>query len=171
MLALLLPDKCDSLPGSLNAFHGVRQRFEVFSAPGETCPRINDYAHNPEKVAAALAAARERFGSPLLALFQPHGFGPFGFMRESLKEVLQSALQPGDQLILLPVYYAGGTSSHSPTSLEVAQEYQAAGLPVAAADSRAQAEQMIRDNARKTCILVMGARDASLRNWTRTLQT
>ena len=170
MLAMLLPEKRDCLPGSLNEFRGVRQRFELVSEPGDACPRINDYAHNPEKIAAALATARERFGSPLLALFQPHGFAPFGFMRGALKEVLRTALHPGDQLILLPVYYAGGSSSHSPTSQEVAQEYQAAGLPVLAADNRAQAEQMVRDYPRKTCILVMGARDASLRNWTRTLQ-
>jgi len=170
MLAMLLPEKRDCLPSSLAAFRGVRQRFELVSAPGESCPRINDYAHNPEKIAASLATARERFGSPLLALFQPHGFGPLGFMRAALKEALHTALQPGDQLILLPVYYAGGTSSHSPTSREVACEYQAAGLPVLAADSRAQAEQMIRDTPRKSCILVMGARDATLRNWTQTLK-
>ncbi len=170
LLEMLLPDKRDLLPGSLNEFRGVRQRFELVSEPGEACPRINDYAHNPEKIAAALATARERFGSPLLALFQPHGFAPFGFMREALKESLQNALHPGDQLILLPVYYAGGTSSHSPTSQEVAREYQEAGLPVIAADSRTQAEQMIRDYPCKTCIMVMGARDASLRNWTRVLK-
>ena len=170
-LALLLPEERASLPGSLSNFRGVRQRFELFSAPGDSCPKINDYAHNPEKISAVLSAARERFGSPLLALFQPHGFAPFGFMREALKESLRHALRPGDQLILLPVYYAGGSSSHRPTAAEVAQDYQAAGLPVQAAENREQAEQMIKQNKKKSCVLVIGARDASLRSWTERLKT
>ena len=166
----LLQNKLAELPSSLSAFRGVRQRFELLSTPGDSCPRINDYAHNPEKISAALAAARARFGSPLLAVFQPHGFAPLGFMREALKQSLHQALQPGDQLILLPVYYAGGSSSHKPTSREVADELQAAGLPVTAADTREQAEQMSRNHSHKKCVLVMGARDASLRHWTQQLK-
>ncbi|NLZ62726.1 MAG: hypothetical protein GX902_02860 [Lentisphaerae bacterium] len=170
MLSLVLPSHSPAaLAEAMCAFAGIRQRFELMSAPGARCPFINDYAHNPEKIAAALAAARERFGSPVLAVFQPHGFGPLGFMRQALAESLRESLQDGDQLLLLPVYYAGGSSSHKPTSQEVAEEYAAQGLPVTYVPDRETAATMIRNSQTQRCVLVMGARDASLRSWTGTL--
>ncbi len=171
MLSLVLPSAQPSeLASSLAAFSGIRQRFEVMSPPGAACPCINDYAHNPEKIAAALSAARERFGGSVLAVFQPHGFGPLAFMRQSLAESLQRALQPGDKLLLLPVFYAGGSSSQQPTSKEVAEEYAARGLPVVYASDRDFAAELIRGSrGHHASVLVMGARDASLRSWSGSL--
>lgn len=168
-LVLTLPEMSAALPGSLEAFQGVRQRFEVFKNTADGKAKINDYAHNPEKICAAIQAARLRFGSPLAIAFQPHGFGPLGFMRDSLQEALANCLQADDQFIFLPVYYAGGTSSHSPSSSEVAAQYQSAGLQVQAVANRQEAEEILRRNRCKTCTLVLGARDASLRTWTREL--
>lgn len=170
MLSIVLPELPKAeLAGALGAFRGIRQRFELMSAPGAPCPYINDYAHNPEKIAAALAAARERFGGPLLAVFQPHGFGPLGFMRQALAEVLRESLLPGDRLLLLPVFYAGGSSNHSPTSQQVAAEYASNGLPVLYVPNRDDAAAVIKNSQEHKCVLVMGARDASLRTWTGTL--
>lgn len=157
-----------ALAGALAAFPGVRQRFEVIGQWADGTAVINDYAHNPEKIAAALSTARERFGSPLLACFQPHGFRPLEFMRATLLEALRGALEPDDRLLLLPVYYAGGSASFKPTSEEVAAELAAAGLPVQAA-TRLEAEALIRKQRDASCCLVMGARDSSLREWTKQL--
>ncbi|MGE5274752.1 MAG: UDP-N-acetylmuramate--L-alanine ligase [Verrucomicrobiota bacterium] len=58
---------------ALASFRGVGRRFElVGEARGVEI--IDDYAHNPEKLRAALATARERAGERgrVLALFQPH---------------------------------------------------------------------------------------------------
>jgi UDP-N-acetylmuramate--alanine ligase len=55
----------------LPEFRGVGRRFElVGDARGVTV--VDDYAHNPAKVAALLDAARERTDGRVLALFQPH---------------------------------------------------------------------------------------------------
>jgi UDP-N-acetylmuramate--alanine ligase len=55
----------------LPEFRGVGRRFEpVGEAGGVTV--VDDYAHNPAKVAALLDAARERADGRVLALFQPH---------------------------------------------------------------------------------------------------
>ncbi len=168
-LALLLPEQSAALPASLSAFQGVRQRFEVFGEQSGGSVKINDYAHNPEKICAAIESARLRFGAPLAIVFQPHGFGPLAFMRESLQKSLAACLQAEDQFLLLPVYYAGGSSSHSPSSEEVAAQYESAGLPVQAVAKRQAAELILRQNQRKTCTLVLGARDASLRDWCKNL--
>jgi len=147
---------------ALEAFRGVRQRFELVGHTAQGIPVYNDYAHNAAKVAAAIATAREAAGSPLAILFQPHGYGPFGFMRQDLRETLGTALQAQDRFVLLPVYYAGGSSSFSPTTAEVAAEYAAAGLPVVAADSRQDALGRLAAGTEAKAILVMGARDPSL---------
>jgi UDP-N-acetylmuramate--alanine ligase len=55
----------------LPEFRGVGRRFEVVGEAGGVTV-VDDYAHNPAKVAAVLDAARERAAGRVLALFQPH---------------------------------------------------------------------------------------------------
>lgn len=170
MLKLLCPEKNnDELCQSLASFRGVHQRFEVMGETADGRPVIDDYAHNPEKIAAAIATARARFGSPLLMAFQPHGYGPFGQMREELGKVLATVLGPDDDFILLPVYYAGGTSSFKPKAEDVAAEYAANGLPVRFLPCLAELADCLKGTKKYSCALVMGARDPSLRRQAREL--
>jgi UDP-N-acetylmuramate--alanine ligase len=155
---------------AIASFRGVRQRFEVMGQLPSGSAVINDYAHNPEKIAAAIATARERYGSPLLLFFQPHGFRPLEFMREALREALKGCLQAEDRLVLLPVFYAGGSASFRPSAAEVADELAAAGLTVIAVADRQAAKEAIRSSdGRVKAVLVMGARDSSLRPWCQSL--
>ena len=156
-----------TLAAALRPYRGVRQRFETMRNAGEGIPAvINDYAHNPEKIAAAVETARERFGSPLDVVFQPHGYGPLGFMREGLAHNLLQALHPGDRFIFLPVYYAGGTTSFKPTSQEVAESFRTMGINAFAAESRDEAVEMLQERCAGAW-LILGARDPSLREWTK----
>jgi len=65
------------------------------------------------------------------------------------------------------VYYVGGTTSFQPTSAEVASEYAARDLPVRGLHTRdallAQAKEFA---ASARFVVVMGARDPSLPEWT-----
>ena len=56
---------------ALGRFEGVGRRFERVGAAGGVA-LYDDYAHNPEKVAAAIATARARTEGRVLVLFQPH---------------------------------------------------------------------------------------------------
>jgi UDP-N-acetylmuramate--alanine ligase len=58
---------------ALTGFRGVGRRFELVGEPGGVLV-YDDYAHNPEKLRAALAAARERSTGRVLVVFQPHLF-------------------------------------------------------------------------------------------------
>ncbi len=58
---------------ALARFAGVGRRFELVGEAGGVSV-YDDYAHNPAKVAAALATARERTNGRVLVLFQPHLF-------------------------------------------------------------------------------------------------
>ena len=57
---------------ALASFQGVGRRFERVGEAAAGIDVYDDYAHNPQKVAAALATARERSGGRVLVLFQPH---------------------------------------------------------------------------------------------------
>jgi UDP-N-acetylmuramate--alanine ligase len=56
---------------ALSSFEGVGRRFELVGSAGGV-DVYDDYAHNPQKLRAALATARERTGGRVLVLFQPH---------------------------------------------------------------------------------------------------
>jgi UDP-N-acetylmuramate--alanine ligase len=56
---------------ALVRFTGVRRRFELVGKV-DGISVYDDYAHNPAKLAAALATARERTDGRVLVLFQPH---------------------------------------------------------------------------------------------------
>jgi UDP-N-acetylmuramate--alanine ligase len=56
---------------ALARFEGVGRRFELVGEAGGVAV-YDDYAHNPAKVAAAIATARGRTEGRVLVLFQPH---------------------------------------------------------------------------------------------------
>ena len=86
----------------LAGFGGTRRRFE---ARGEASGvRVfDDYAHNPGKVAAAVATGREVAGEGrLVVVFQPHLFSR---TRDFATE-LGAALGPADEVVVMDVYAA-----------------------------------------------------------------
>ena len=91
----------------------------------------------------------------------------FKFMRDELFKALRQELKSNDIFVLLPVYYAGGTSSFSPTSEEVFADYRDRGLANCVyCPDRQTAVAMIREQAGKDdVVLIMGARDNSLSDW------
>src|SRR5438067_2719087 len=68
---------------ALSGFEGLRRRFEVVGERGGVTV-IDDFGHNPEKIAATVRAARASLDGRLLLFFQPHGYGPLRLMRDAL---------------------------------------------------------------------------------------
>jgi UDP-N-acetylmuramate--alanine ligase len=58
---------------AIASFAGVGRRFDLRGEAGGVSV-VDDYAHNPAKVAAVIAAVRERSSGRVLVLFQPHLF-------------------------------------------------------------------------------------------------
>lgn len=154
------------LAAPLAAFQGVARRFQVLGSPrGVTV--VDDFAHNPAKVQAALRTAKLRSGR-VLAVFQPHGFGPLKFMREELVAVLAEESRPQDRFWMLPVFYAGGTARRDISSEEVVADLAARGVVAEAAPDRDTLGGRLAAEAREgDLILLMGARDPSLGPWAR----
>jgi UDP-N-acetylmuramate--alanine ligase len=99
----------------------------------------------------------------VLAVFQPHGFGPLKFLRAEFVEAFATELAPQDRLWFLDVFYAGGTAAKDITSGEVVADIAARGVAAELAPSREWLVERLATEAREgDLILVMRARDPSL---------
>jgi UDP-N-acetylmuramate--alanine ligase len=98
--ALSLP--LDEAAGALASFMGVRRRFEL-RGQARGAAFVDDYAHNPAKVTAALEAARLRGAGRVVAVFQPHRYTRTQAMWRPLGESLGTA----DMVVITDVYSAG----------------------------------------------------------------
>jgi UDP-N-acetylmuramate--alanine ligase len=146
----------------LAAFTGVARRFQsVGTAAGVEV--IDDFAHNPDEIAAALAAAHTRARGRVLAVFQPHGFGPTRFLREALVETFATCLAPTDVLWMPEIFFAGGTATRDVSAAGLVDAVAARGHEAHFAADRESLPAAIAAAAREgDLVLVMGARDPSL---------
>jgi UDP-N-acetylmuramate--alanine ligase len=151
-----------ALAPGLARFRGVARRLQrIGTARGVTV--IDDFAHNPAKLRAAIAAVRLRKPRRILAVYQPHGFGPTRFLRRELVEAFASALTPADRLWLLEIFYAGGTATRDLSSTDLVADLTARGTSAEFAQSREWlVERLAVEAEAGDLILVMGARDPSL---------
>lgn len=154
---------------AVERFKGVHRRFEYKGKTFSGASVIDDYAHNVEKIVSCIKTGQEISRGKIFTVFQPHGYGPFRFMREYLFPELEKTLRKEDKFILLPVFYAGGTSSFSPKSSEVNDEYSQKSRTknrYLYFDNRKLAESFLSKEAGNgDLIIVMGARDSSLGVW------
>lgn len=87
---------------ALLTFKGVQRRFDI-RVRGVRNVYIDDYAHHPEEIRAALLAARKVFcGKELTVVFQPHLFTR---TRDFMDEFAES-LSIADRVVLLDIYPA-----------------------------------------------------------------
>jgi UDP-N-acetylmuramate--alanine ligase len=147
--------------GPLRGFKGIMRRFSISRTPGGIT-LIDDYAHNPEKIKAALLTARD-FGRRVFAVFQPHGFGPTRFLKEELVETFARMIRPGDEVFFLPIYYAGGTVKKDISSAHLSDRIAGVGVSSHAPGNRAELIAGLKVRVKPgDAVILMGARDPSL---------
>jgi UDP-N-acetylmuramate--alanine ligase len=146
---------------ALAGFTGLRRRFDVVGTrSGVTV--IDDFGHNPDKIAATLRTLHA-FPGRLLLFFQPHGYGPLRTMGRELIATFAEGMAAGDVLIMPdPVYY-GGTVERTVGSADIVAAIRAAGRDAEHIAARDEAGQRLAQRARPgDRIVVMGARDDTL---------
>jgi UDP-N-acetylmuramate--alanine ligase len=151
----------DEAVKALETFAGIRRRMEVVGTRNGVTV-IDDFAHNPDKIAATLKTLHA-FDGRLLILFQPHGFGPLKLMKSEFIEGFAGLMRPDDVLVMPePVYY-GGTTDRSVGSEDIAAGVRALGRNAEALHDRAACGDRIVELAQPgDRIIVMGARDDTL---------
>jgi UDP-N-acetylmuramate--alanine ligase len=149
---------------ALAVFAGVARRFNVLGA-SRGVEVVDDFAHNPDKLAAALDTARGRVagGGRVLAVFQPHGFGPTRFLKDALIATFRKELVQGDVLWLPEIFYAGGTVTRDISSADIVAGVAEGGRDARFVPRRDDLPAAVAAEARAgDLVLVMGARDPSL---------
>ncbi len=142
---------------ALTGFAGLKRRLETVGVAGGVTV-IDDFAHNPDKIAATLATLTARTGR-LLIMFQPHGYGPLAKMGEELAETFAGGLREYDRLYLPDPVYQGGTVDRSRGS-----DWLAARIPHAThlPDRGAIGDALIAAARPGDTIAILGARDDTL---------
>ena len=165
-LARMLGFADEKVLKALENFEGVWRRNDFAGKTPSGALVYDDYAHNPEKILSCLSGMRECVPGRVFAVFQPHGYKPFGFMEEKLFELMDGFLAKDDRFILLEPFYAGGTSSFSPHSSDVCSKWQektSSPSRFLFIPDRESLKEFLQKNASDgDIIVVMGARDNSL---------
>lgn len=158
----------DPIRDALARFRGIQRRLErVGEAGGVTV--IDEYAHNPAKMAAAWRAVAPYY-SRVLAFWRPHGFRPLSLMFDDLVEMFSGVCRPADRLTIMPVYYAGGTVSRQRDSDALVSALQAKGVPaVWVPDYDVLMSEMTTHARPGDVVLCMGARDPGIPTFAREL--
>jgi UDP-N-acetylmuramate--alanine ligase len=161
LLALELGIAPRVVEGGLRRFPGVARRFELVGVTARGVRVVDDYAHNGEKIRAALTTAQAG-AARVIAVFQPHGYGPARFLRPELRELLPRLLRPADRFCYAEVFYAGGTVTKDVTSRMLAADLPPAVGCGYAPTHGAVAEWVAREARPGDTVLLMGARDPDL---------
>ena len=158
------------LVAAMTSFRGVERRLQVVGDVGGV-QVIDDYAHNPAKIAATWRAVAETHAR-ILGVWRPHGFGPLALMMDEFVEAWSEVSRPDDRLFLLPVYYVGGTASQEVSSEDLARRLQDMGVNVGVFSDycclRAEIKAAV---CAGDAVVVMGARDPGLPRFARELVT
>lgn len=101
---LLLGAPLDAAVRALGRFGGVARRFE-FRGEADGVVFVDDYAHLPTEVAAAVEAARDGDWERVVCVFQPHRYSRTAALWRDFADAFTAA----DQLVITDVYSAGET--------------------------------------------------------------
>jgi UDP-N-acetylmuramate--alanine ligase len=100
--ALHVEVSADAIHEALGSFKGVKRRFEYIVKNADQV-YIDDYAHHPEELRAAITSVKRLYpDKKLTVIFQPHLFTRTRDFADGFAEVLDMA----DELLLLDIYPA-----------------------------------------------------------------
>jgi UDP-N-acetylmuramate--alanine ligase len=146
---------------ALNQYEGIYRRHQVLGEKNGVWV-IDDYAHNPAKCAASIAACQ--YISPkVIAWFQPHGYGPTRFLRTDFVKEILNVLRPTDEIWMSEIFYAGGTAVKDISSNDLIADIKQLNVNAFFVEDRNDFLTAVRPHLTENCVLLlMGARDPSL---------
>ena len=151
---------------ALKTYGGIYRRHQLLGVKnGVTI--IDDYAHNPAKIAASIKACQP-VGDKLVAWFQPHGYGPTRFIRKELVEEITQSLRPQDEIWMSEIYYAGGTAVKDISANDIINDLKANGVNAYFVEDRKELFTKMKPTLQQNAVLLlMGARDPSLEKFSK----
>lgn len=136
-------------------FEGTKRRFE-YKGEFQGVNVIDDYAHHPTEIQAALSAARHYPHKELWCIFQPHTYTRTKALFPEFVESLQNA----DHLILADIYAAREVNTIGISSKDLADAIAETGADVHYFPSFEEIENFCREHCQSGDLLItMGAGD------------
>ena len=153
--------KEDVAAKTLEGFVGTKRRLDVIGVKKQITV-IDDFAHNPDKVAASMSALRDYDGR-LLIMFQPHGFAPMRMMGRDIMDSFARFMKKEDILFMPEIFYAGGSVTRDISSKDLVDYAKKIGVNAEFYQTRDEIKNRFLSLAEAgDRIVVMGARDNSL---------
>ena len=149
---------------ALKNYEGIYRRHQVLGNKNGVWV-IDDYAHNPAKCAASIAAC-QYIAPKVVAWFQPHGYGPTRFLRNDFVKEIAAVLRPEDEIWMSEIFYAGGTAVKDISANDLITDIKALGKNAFFVEDRNQFLETAKPHLTENCVLLlMGARDPSLESF------
>ena len=146
---------------ALQHYEGIYRRNQVLGNKNGVWV-IDDYAHNPVKCAAAIAACQP-LANKVVTWFQPHGYGPTKFLRNDFVKELAAVLRPQDEIWMSEIFYAGGTAVKDISANDLINDIKALGKNAFFVENRDDLLKTVRPHLTgNSVLLLMGARDPGL---------
>jgi UDP-N-acetylmuramate--alanine ligase len=168
-VALTMGVAPDVIERAIRTFPGVARRFDIVGTTASGIRVVDDYAHNADKIRAAITTAQS--AGRVVAVFQPHGFGPARFLRPELATLLPGVLRAEDRFCYAEIFYAGGTVAKDISSRDLAADLPPTLNVGYAADHPAVVDWVRREARGGDTILLIGARDPDLPALARAIYT
>lgn len=157
LLGIKPEDSCSIL----EEFLGTKRRLEVLGKTNNITV-IDDFAHNPDKVAASMSALKSYQGR-LIIMFQPHGFSPMRLMGKEIMDSFVEYMSSEDILLLPEIFFAGGTVKKDISSLDLVHYALRHNINAHFFATRDELKNHILEIAKPNDrIVLMGARDNSI---------
>ncbi|MEH6702155.1 UDP-N-acetylmuramate--L-alanine ligase [Parasphingorhabdus sp.] len=160
----------DRAIAAIETFAGLARRFDIVGTANDVTV-IDDFGHNPDKIAATLATLKA-FPGRVIAFFQPHGFGPIKKMGAELAGVFSENLDGDDRVILCDPVYFGGTVDRTLGSQSIVDAIVAAGgIAEYFAERQDCGDNIVGIAKPGDRIVIMGARDDTLHSFAQSILT
>jgi UDP-N-acetylmuramate--alanine ligase len=154
----------NSISEILPYFDGLERRFDVVLMEKDYLV-IDDYAHNPHKIDSLMDTVM-RLSPSICYIFQPHGYGPTRLLKDEYIRVFSKRLRDSDHLIILPIFYQGGTVQMDISSHVLKEGVKSFKRSVEVVEDR---EEIIKKIKNFNTFVIFGARDESLAQFAKRL--
>jgi UDP-N-acetylmuramate--alanine ligase len=153
---------------ALKDYEGIYRRHQLLGKKKGVYV-IDDYAHNPVKCAASIAAC-QHIATKVVAWFQPHGYGPTRFLKDDFIKEIGQVLREQDEIWMSEIFYAGGTAEKDISANDLIKEIKAAGRNAFFVENREEFLEAARPHLTDdSVLLLMGARDPGLETFSKSV--
>jgi len=157
-----------AIRNALTSFGGIERRLQR-SGGTHGVIVVDDYAHNPAKIRAAWESLTSMHAR-ILGVWRPHGFAPLKMMMDELADTFKDICRESDRVFILPVFYAGGTTTKDVTSEDFVALLRERNVDAQVVeDYDALIQLFVSECHAGDCVLSMGARDPYLPVFSRRL--